>query len=69
LRFSIFVVKIYFLFTGIPYVPVRDNVIFGTPFNEELYNRILRLTGMDKDITQFQYGDQTVIGEKVELIL
>ena len=48
---------------------VRANVLFGTPFNSELYKRILYLTGMDKDMEQFQFGDQTVIGEKVIFII
>lgn len=43
---------------------VRNNVLFGTPFNKDLYEKVLQLTGMDKDMHQFQFGDQTIIGEK-----
>ena len=46
---------------------VRDNVLFGKPFDEERYNRILDACALRPDLQILPAGDATEIGEKVSL--
>ena len=46
---------------------VRDNILFGKPFNEERYNRILDACALRPDLQILPAGDTTEIGEKVLL--
>ncbi|CAO1343275.1 unnamed protein product [Diamesa hyperborea] len=41
-----------------------DNIIFGRPFNKELYNKVLEACALTPDIAMLPGGDQTEIGEK-----
>ncbi|KAF9938744.1 Multidrug resistance-associated protein 1 [Mortierella alpina] len=43
---------------------VRDNIIFGKEFNQELYDRIVRASGLEPDLKMLPAGDNTEIGEK-----
>lgn len=43
---------------------VRENVLFGKPYNEDRYQQVLRVCSLDKDIELFPYGDETVVGER-----
>jgi ABC-type multidrug transport system fused ATPase/permease subunit len=44
---------------------VRDNIIFGMPYEKERYLKALRVTHLEHDVnTQFASGDMTEIGEK-----
>lgn len=40
---------------------IRDTIIQGLPFNEQKYNKVIKLSGMDKIIDQFKNHDQTKI--------
>ena len=44
---------------------LRENVLFGKPLDEELYQRALEATALIDDIKLLKAGDLTEIGEKV----
>lgn len=46
---------------------LRDNILFGKPFDEERYNRILDACALRPDLQILPAGDATEIGEKVSL--
>ncbi|KAF9358684.1 hypothetical protein BGX34_008810, partial [Mortierella sp. NVP85] len=63
-------VKIY---GSVAYVPqqawiinatVRDNIIFGKPFDQERYDRVLSASGLLPDLEILAAGDMTEIGER-----
>ncbi|KAJ3358588.1 hypothetical protein GGF32_010109 [Allomyces javanicus] len=43
---------------------LRDNVLFGLPYNAERYQRAIKLASLERDLRQLDDGDQTEIGEK-----
>eukprot|EP01064_Diplonema_japonicum_P011192 TRINITY_DN1846_c0_g1_i1.p1 TRINITY_DN1846_c0_g1~~TRINITY_DN1846_c0_g1_i1.p1 ORF type:complete len:1292 (+),score=330.90 TRINITY_DN1846_c0_g1_i1:83-3877(+) len=43
---------------------VRDNIVFGSTFEEERYHQVLQATCIDTDMKQLQNGDLTEIGER-----
>ncbi|KAF9956297.1 hypothetical protein BGZ65_002844 [Modicella reniformis] len=43
---------------------VRENILFGTPFNQEKYDRIIYASGLKPDLEMLTAGDQTEIGER-----
>ncbi|XP_042894914.1 ATP-binding cassette sub-family C member 4-like isoform X1 [Parasteatoda tepidariorum] len=43
---------------------VKQNVIFGSTFDENRYKKVLNVCALDKDIELFPYGDQTAVGER-----
>jgi len=43
---------------------VKENILFGKPFNEKEYKRVIRATALDTDIAQFEHGDATEIGDR-----
>ncbi|ORZ26833.1 P-loop containing nucleoside triphosphate hydrolase protein [Catenaria anguillulae PL171] len=43
---------------------VRDNILFGKPFDELKYQRVIKQAALERDMDQLQYGDTTEIGEK-----
>jgi len=44
---------------------VRDNILFGQPFDEERYDRIVDACALRPDLQILPAGDATEIGEKV----
>ncbi len=44
---------------------VRDNVLFGAPYDEERYNKVIQACAMLADLKVLPSGDLTEIGEKV----
>jgi ABC-type multidrug transport system fused ATPase/permease subunit len=46
---------------------VRDNILFGEPYDEDLYDRVLEACCLKTDIEQFHSGDMTEIGERGKL--
>jgi len=44
---------------------VRDNILFGSEYNEEKYNRIVDACTLRTDFDILDNGDLTLIGEKV----
>ncbi|XP_054155704.1 multidrug resistance-associated protein 1-like [Oppia nitens] len=43
---------------------IKQNIMFGKPFDEELYGRVIDSCALRPDIRQLAGGDQTEIGEK-----
>mmetsp|Transcript_32813 Transcript_32813/g.52531 ORF Transcript_32813/g.52531 Transcript_32813/m.52531 type:complete len:1421 (+) Transcript_32813:30-4292(+) len=43
---------------------VRDNILFGKPYNEEFYKQVIRACALKDDMKIFPNGDQSEIGEK-----
>ncbi|TDL20550.1 P-loop containing nucleoside triphosphate hydrolase protein [Rickenella mellea] len=43
---------------------VRENITFGEPFDEDRYNKVLNHCALERDISLWEAGDQTEIGEK-----
>ncbi|CAD8094735.1 unnamed protein product [Paramecium primaurelia] len=50
-----------------PYVfpgTVRNNILFGRPFNKLLYQRVIHASQLEQDLLQMKSHDQTEIGER-----
>ncbi|CAG8641115.1 2327_t:CDS:2, partial [Scutellospora calospora] len=43
---------------------IRDNILFGLPYNESRYNQVINECALEKDFQIFEDGDMTEIGEK-----
>ncbi|KAI0758154.1 multidrug resistance-associated ABC transporter [Fomes fomentarius] len=43
---------------------IRDNILFGAPFDEERYNKVIYQCALKRDLGLFEAGDQTEVGEK-----
>ncbi|CAE6479744.1 unnamed protein product [Rhizoctonia solani] len=43
---------------------IRENIIFGAEFDEERYKKVISQCGLERDLTLFDAGDQTEVGEK-----
>lgn len=44
---------------------IRDNILFGLPYDAERYNKVLYMTALTRDLDILEYGDSTEVGEKV----
>ncbi|KAF9984806.1 hypothetical protein BGZ75_003629, partial [Mortierella antarctica] len=43
---------------------IKSNILFGSKFDQERYNRVIRACELTRDLTLFPQGDATLIGEK-----
>ncbi|OLQ04012.1 ABC transporter C family member 2 [Symbiodinium microadriaticum] len=43
---------------------IRQNILFGEPYSENLYRECLRSSDLEQDLKNLQAGDQTRVGEK-----
>ncbi|RUP16849.1 P-loop containing nucleoside triphosphate hydrolase protein [Jimgerdemannia flammicorona] len=43
---------------------IRNNVLFGRPFDEDRYQQVLYMCALTRDLEILEHGDQTEIGEK-----
>ncbi|KAG0238087.1 hypothetical protein BGW42_007641 [Actinomortierella wolfii] len=43
---------------------IRDNILFGQPFDPIKYQRVVKACCLEKDLSMFPHGDQTEIGER-----
>ena len=43
---------------------IRDNILFGAPFNAERYQQAIHASALDRDLALLPGGDQTEIGER-----
>ncbi|TFY83125.1 hypothetical protein EWM64_g881 [Hericium alpestre] len=43
---------------------IRDNILFGAPYDEARYKQVIYQCGLARDLTLFEAGDQTEVGEK-----
>lgn len=43
---------------------VKDNILFGSEFDEEKYKRVLNVAALERDMKILPYGDKTIVGER-----
>lgn len=43
---------------------IRENILFDSEFDEIKYNEVLRVCALERDLSLFEDGDRTLIGEK-----
>ncbi|KAI0325198.1 P-loop containing nucleoside triphosphate hydrolase protein [Cubamyces sp. BRFM 1775] len=43
---------------------IRNNILFGAPYDDVRYNRVLHQCALKRDLSLFEAGDQTEVGEK-----
>jgi ABC-type multidrug transport system fused ATPase/permease subunit len=43
---------------------IKENILFGQPYNEARYKKVIYQCGLKRDLTLFDAGDLTEIGEK-----
>ncbi|KAF8917347.1 P-loop containing nucleoside triphosphate hydrolase protein [Mucidula mucida] len=43
---------------------IKANIIFGGPFEEDRYKQVIYQCGLERDISLFDAGDETEVGEK-----
>lgn len=43
---------------------IKDNILFGQPFDQERYQKTLHDCGLEPDLKLFEDGEDTEIGEK-----
>ena len=60
----VYVPQIAWIFSG----TVRENILFGERFDESKYTRIIEACALAQDIHQFPNGDQTIVGERGEVM-
>lgn len=43
---------------------IEENILFGSPMDKPRYKNILQVCALQKDLSLFSHGDQTIIGER-----
>lgn len=43
---------------------IKDNILFGDPYDADRYQQVIRDCGLETDLKLFDDGDETEIGEK-----
>ncbi|PBK77153.1 hypothetical protein ARMSODRAFT_949046 [Armillaria solidipes] len=43
---------------------IKANILFGSPYDEERYKKVIYQCGLERDISLFEAGDQAEVGEK-----
>lgn len=43
---------------------LRENILFGLPYDEERYNEVINVCSLQRDLEMLSNGDQTEIGER-----
>ena len=43
---------------------VRENILFGSQFDEKKYRKVVEVCALDRDFKLFPYGDKTLVGER-----
>ncbi|VDB89909.1 unnamed protein product [Peniophora sp. CBMAI 1063] len=43
---------------------IRDNILFGAPYNADRYKKVIYQCGLKRDLSLFDAGDKTEVGEK-----
>ena len=43
---------------------MRDNILFGEPFEEDWYNDVTEVCCLTEDIDKLPYGDLSLVGER-----
>ncbi|KAH9053585.1 hypothetical protein EDB87DRAFT_1825596 [Lactarius vividus] len=43
---------------------IKDNILFGAPYDEERYNKVIYQCGLQRDLSMFDARDETEVGER-----
>lgn len=43
---------------------IRENILFGSPYDEERYQKVIYQCALKHDLELFEAGDSTEVGEK-----
>ena len=43
---------------------IRNNILFGSPYDEQRYKKVIYQCGLSRDLSLFDAGDNTEVGEK-----
>ncbi|GAQ81666.1 ABC transporter C family [Klebsormidium nitens] len=43
---------------------IKDNILFGRPFDPERYETVVKVSALEKDLALMSHGDETEIGER-----
>ena len=43
---------------------IKDNIVFGAPFDQQRYQNVLHQCALERDLSLFDAGDMTEVGEK-----
>ena len=43
---------------------MKDNILFGKPFVQQTYRRVIQACALEHDLQQWPHGDRTLVGEK-----
>ncbi|KAJ3564973.1 hypothetical protein NP233_g7938 [Leucocoprinus birnbaumii] len=43
---------------------IKENILFGSPYDEERYHKVLHQCSLERDLELFEAGDLTEVGEK-----
>lgn len=43
---------------------IKENILFGSPYDEQRYKKVIRQCALTKDLAMFDSGDETQVGEK-----
>ncbi|OSD00626.1 P-loop containing nucleoside triphosphate hydrolase protein [Trametes coccinea BRFM310] len=43
---------------------IKNNILFGAPYDEVRYNKVLHQCALERDLSLFDAGDETEVGEK-----
>ena len=60
----VYVPQTAWIFSG----TIRENVLFGQPYDEQKYTRVIEACALTEDIQRFPDSDQTVVGERGEVL-
>ena len=60
----VYVPQTAWIFSG----TLRENILFGQPFDETKYTRVVETCALTEDIQRFPDYDQTVVGERGEVL-
>ena len=60
----VYVPQAAWIFSG----TIRENILFGQPYDETKYTRVIEACALTEDIQRFPDYDQTVVGERGEVL-
>ena len=60
----VYVPQTAWIFSG----TIRENILFGQPYDAPKYNRVIEACALTEDIQRFPDYDQTVVGERGEVL-
>ena len=43
---------------------IKENILFGAPYDEVRYTKVIKQCALERDLTLFDAGDKTEVGEK-----